>query len=80
VTLKIGIWLHSCESFSKVWKTCSIFHNWLLEVGVLNKRWGHSLPTDRKGQLGHHDAEVMDQKILLILNCVNSGKIAVITQ
>jgi hypothetical protein len=58
--LKTGIWLHSSDSVTKVWKTCCALHNRLLEVKGLNEKWDQGAPTEWEGLLGYHDIEDMD--------------------
>ena len=55
--LKTGIRLKHPHCCDKIWKTCCAFHNFLLEVDGLDKRWREGVPSRYAGELGWHDTE-----------------------
>jgi hypothetical protein len=55
--LKSGIHLHSAVATDRIWFTCCAFHNWLLEVDGLDKRWESGVRSEWQGELGNFDAE-----------------------
>jgi len=52
--LKSGICLQGVDAVDKIWLTCCVLHNWLLEIDGLNAEWSEiSMPgSDWEGELG----------------------------
>ena len=52
--LKSGIRHQGVDAVDKIWLTCCVLHNWLLEIDGLNAKWSEiSMPgSDWEGELG----------------------------
>jgi hypothetical protein len=53
--LKTGICLQGTENADKIWCTCCVLHNWLLEVDGLGAKWEGGIPSHWPGEMGSHD-------------------------
>ncbi len=52
--LKSGVRIHGVDLVDKVWFTCCVFHNWLLDVDGLTEEWVggiHQLSSDWDGEM-----------------------------
>lgn len=50
--LKSGIRLSGVECADDIFLTWCALHNWLLEIGGLDKEWRHGVPSDWEGEIG----------------------------
>jgi len=64
--LKSGICLEGVDAVDKVWLTCCVIHNWLLEIDGLNAKWSEiSIPgsSDWEGELEDCDFEGINVRV-----------------
>ena len=73
--LKTGIRLHGIAIADDIWFTCCAFHNMLLNVDGLDKRWKKGVKSDFEGELGWHaPGDVETYCSPLIFRRVSSGR------
>ena len=67
--LKTGNRVQGLESADKVWLTCCVLHNWLLEIDGLDAGWQSQIltvPSKWEGDLGEVDCKGLPQNVLLL--------------
>jgi hypothetical protein len=72
--LKAGICVHGIDIADKIWLTCCVLHNMLLDVDSLDEHWSAGIPSDWAGDLGRFDGDdtyLATNLIPMAIQCLN---------
>lgn len=65
--------MHGIAVADDIWFTCCAFHNMLLSVDGLNKRWNMGVQSPFEGELGWHELGDVEAYAPLIFRRVRNG-------